>query len=34
MMAKSSLFACLKSDDLSVITVDIFGAKNVDSDSG
>ena len=27
-------FTCLKSDDLSIITIDIFGAKNVDSDDG
>ena len=34
MMAKSSLFACLKGDNLAIITIDIFGAKNVDNEDG
>ena len=33
-MAKLSLFICSKSDDLAILTVDIFGAKNVNSDDG
>ena len=33
-MAKSSLFACPKSDNLAIITIDIFATKNVDSDDG
>ena len=33
-MAKSSLFACLKGDDLAIIMFDIFATKNVDSDDG
>ena len=33
-MAKSSLFVCLKSDDLTIIIIDIFCAKNVNSDDG
>ena len=31
-MAKLSLFTRPKSDDLAIITIDIFGAKNVNSD--
>ena len=31
-IAKSSLFVCLKSSDLAIISINIFGAKNVDSD--
>ena len=34
MMAKSSLFACPKGDDLAIITIDIFVGKNVKHDDG
>ena len=33
-MAKSSLFACLKSDDLAIVTIDIFHAKYIDCHDG
>ena len=33
-MAKSSLFFCLKSDDLAILTFDSFGPKNVNSADG
>ena len=34
MNVKLSHFTCLKSDDLAIFTIDIFGAWNVNSEDG